>query len=405
MTCLCLLGLSAPSAQARVDESALVSHLATVESEVLQSYIGKSAANPARYYSGGQWIGEGGIECWNCYAAAGTAAAVLFDQGVGGSEYKTIAIETTNASIAQHQLPNGCFEGSPGQASPINTIFYSTLLGLNYLELRGVLDASTRSRWSASLSAAAKFLIESGQTTWYINGNINLRLTELMWLAWQVTGNPYFESQYESEWAFTRAPSQVRWPGFGLQLSVTPSKSNGADGAGYLAESAGAAPGFDPEYTMLQLDTATQMYVLSREARWLRLVNLMYNQLRPLVYITPAPRSEWDLNGIGGSRKSEDIPFSTPAMYLLVAEGVRPDLASGLMGQFTSIENTFHGAMSFTNANLYRDLAEELATPMLSEQWPKGLSAQPVKGLEAPRASRASRSPHTAGGARLGRRR
>jgi hypothetical protein len=381
LACICIAMQNAPSADAQPNESALVGHLASVESEVIQSYMGKTGTNPPRHYSDGQWFAEGGIECWFCYAAAGTAAGVLYDEGVGGSEYKQVAIETTNATIADHQVASGVFEGGAGPAA-INTAFYSVQLGLNYIELQDVLTPSTKSAWSASLAAAAHYLVESGQTTWYINGNINLRMAEVMWLAWKITGDHYFDEQYEAEWAFTIAPPQKRWTGYGLQESVVATDPDGANGAGYLAESDGEAPGFDPEYTMLQLDTATQMYVLSREARWLRLVNLMYDQLIPLVEVTSPPRSAWDLNATGGTRKNEDIPFTTPALYLLVAEGVRPELESGLVAQFTSIENEFQGAMSFTNANLYRDLAEELSTPMLNEQWPAGIDGAQVTTTE-----------------------
>ncbi len=368
-TCIC----SASTAGAEESDSHLVSQLASVQSEVIQSYMGKSMPNPPRYYADGQWLTTEGVECWNCYDAAGTAAAVLFDRGIGGHEYEQIAIETTNTAIAQRQQANGSFEGSAAQPSGETAAFYGVLLGVTYLELRNVLEPTVKSAWSTALVADANYLIKSGQTTWYINGNINLRQAEVMWLAWQITGESYFQKQYEAEWTFTIEPPQARWPGFGLHLTTDPSEPDGSNGAGYLAESGGGTPGFDPEYTMVQLDTATQMYVLSREARWLRLVNLLYNQLEPFIEVTPPPRSAWNLNAMGGSRKSLITPFSTPALYVLVAGGYRPDLAGDLSPQLTSTENEFHAAMSFSNAVLYRDLAEELATPLLDEQWPSGI--------------------------------
>ena len=369
----------------------LVARLASTESEVIDSYIGGRSPNSPRYYAAGHWYAKGGLECWNCYDAAGTAAGVLFKQGIGGEEYRRIAVATTDAAINERQRRDGSFEGSAASNAPITTAFYAVQLGIAYLELHSELDAATRNRWSSSLASAARFLVQSGQTTWYINGNINIRETEVMWLAWQATGDQYFARQYEAEWAFTTAPPQSRWPGFGLRLSVVPTRADGSNGSGYLAESGGGAPGFDPEYTMLQLDTATQMYVLSREARWLRMVNLLYNQLRPLVEVTAAPRFAWDLNATRGSRKNQKTPFTTPALYVLVAGGHRPDLAPGLGAQLASIENEFHGAMSFANANLYRDLAEELATPLLAEQWPSGV------GTPAQRHLAAKRSPATSG--------
>jgi hypothetical protein len=373
---LCVTAGHPAAAAAQGNDGQLVSQLASVESEVIQSYMGKSTPNPPRYYSDGQWYAPEGLECWNCYDGAGTAAGVLFDQGIGGHEYEQIAIETTNRAIADRQQPNGMFEGSAAQSAGITTAFYAVQLGVSYFELRNVLGAPTRKRWAAALAAAADSLITAGGTTWYVNGNINLRETEVMWLAWKVTGNPYFKQQYESEWTFTMAPPQPRWLEFGLHLTVIPTDQDGSNGAGFLAESDVVdTPGFDPEYTLLQLDTATQMYVLSREARWLRLTNLLYNQLVPRIEVTPSPNSVWILNGLGGTRKNQLVPFTTAALYVLVAGGYRPELAGGLAAQFASIETEFRKAMSVSSANFYRDLAEELSTPMLDEQWPLGVDA------------------------------
>jgi len=376
LAALCLLGRPPVAAQAEVDDAQLLHQLESTENEVVQSYMGKSSPNPPRYYSDGQWYAPEGPECWNCYDSAGTAAAVLSDQGLGGEEYARVAIETTDTAIADHQAPDGAFEGSASADAGLTTGFYAVELALNYFELRKALPAATRARWAASLAAAAEYLINSGDTTWYINGNVNLRQTEVLWLAWQVTGNPYFKQQYEQEWAFTIAPPQSRWPGFGLQITTAPTAADGSNGAGYLAESGGGAPGFDPEYTMVQLGTATSMYIFSREARWLRLMNLFYNQIIPLVEVTPPPHSVWNLNATQGARKDELTPFITSALYVLVSGGVRPELEEGLPAQFTTIEDTFHGAMTFTNATLYKDVGGELTMPILDAQWPSGVSGE-----------------------------
>jgi hypothetical protein len=376
-------------ASAIAPTSGLVHRLGLVESEVIDSYMGSSSTAPRRY-SDGTWVADGGVECWECYDAAGTAAGVLSEQGFGGPEFEHVAVETTNHAISEHQRADGAFEGSKTQSEGVATAFYAVQLGLSYVELHNELDPETAARWASALTAAARFLVNSGQTTWYVNGNINLRQVEVLWLAWQVSNEPYFEKMYEAAWTFTMAPPTPRWAGFGLHLAVPPTRPDWSDGAGYLSESGGGEPGFDPEYTMLQLDTAAQMYVLSREMRWLRLENVLYNQLAPHVEVTAPPRSAWDLNGLGGSRRSEVVPFTTPAPYVLATAGGRPELVGDLAPQFASIENEFRGAMAFTNAVLYRDLAEELTTPMLEEQWPSGITGAFVhsRGRGAQRRSR-----------------
>jgi hypothetical protein len=236
------------------------------------------------------------------------------------------------------------------------------------LELQANLSAQTRARWADAVQRAADYLINSGNMTWYINGNVNLRQTEVMWLAWAITGQQRFLTAYDQEWAFTTKPPH-RWSGYGLQVTRQPTRADGVDGKAYLAESDGiGTPGYDPSYTDAQLDTVTDLYVLTRDPRYLRLMNMMFNQLQPRI-----DRS-WTLDAEGGSRKSYMTAFMDPAVSALAASGERPDLASELGSQVHRIQLEYRQSLSYTNVNFYKGFESWLGMPLMNDEWPNGMA-------------------------------
>jgi hypothetical protein len=147
---------------------------------------------------------------------------------------------------------------------------------------------------------------------------------------------------------------------------------------------------------MVQLDTATQMYVFTREVRWLGLVNLLFNQLEPLIELTPFPNSTWELNASDGTRKNQHVAFISAAPYVLVASGDRPELESGLAGQFSRIDHDFLKSQLSTNEYFYKGLSD-LSTVLLAGQWPSGIGAPTAlagvsPSVKARRASARARS-------------
>ena len=370
-------GFAASSATADPVSSTLMS----TGNQVLESYMTQSNSSDPRYYANGVWYATDGPSCWYCYDSAAVGAATLSQQPGGSPQLRQVAIDTFNAAINQHQLPNGAFDDGTGAADGIGTGFFAVDLGMTYLELESTLDAQTRARWSASIGAAADYLINSGNTTWYVNGNVNLRQTEVMWLAWVATQQPRFLTAYDAEWSFTISPNQTRWAGFGLHVTTAPTRADGSDGAGFLAESGGGAPGFDPSYTDAQLDTATDLYVLTHDPKYLRLMNLLFNQLRPLIDQT------WTLDALNGTRKNNLEPFLDPAVSVLVANGDRPDLASGIPAQMARVQTEYVAAETFTNANYYKGFGSWISIPLLNLQWPQGMAPDtrvPQPGTSSP---------------------
>jgi hypothetical protein len=375
--CAVAFACGAPGAGAADDGyQTQVAQLESTEQAVVQSYMDRSGPTDPRYYQDGIWS-TGDDSCWYCWATAGTAAAVLSRQGSGDAAMRQVAIDTINRAIDDQQQPDGSFAAAPNNSAGIVTNFFTVEVGVAYLELRGQLDAATSARWASSVKQAVDYMIRNGEPTWYTNGNMNLRLTEDLWLAWQATGDTHYRDLYESEWSFTVAPSQARWQGFGLQITRNPTRADGADGAGYLAESGGGAPGYDPEYTMVQMNIAAQMYALSRDPRFLRLANLEMNQLLPRV------DSSWTLDATGGSRHSLKEPFTTSAMAVLVHSGTRPDLAAMLAGQLGRLELEYRGAMTYTHPNYYKGLDQWLST-VLIDAGQDAAAPAPAPTLSAP---------------------
>lgn len=362
------LAVAGPASAGAATLTPPMSGLAAVALQTLRSYVTKSSPTDTRYFSGGTWFATDGPTCWYCYDSAAAAAAVLSTVPGGDTSLTPIAVQTIDTAIAQHQTASGAFLNDAGQPDAIATDFFVVPLGLTYLQLQSQLDPTTKALWSQSIARAADYIESSGNANWYINGNLNLRQTEVFWLAWAATGAPRFLTDYDAEWNFTIAPPQSRWPGFGLHYSTVPSRSDGSDGAGYLAESGGGTPGFDPSYTQVQLDTASDLYVLTQDPRYVRLMNLLFDQLRPLI------NSSWFLDATHGTRKNDVIPFDSPGLDVLAASGDRPDLVPLVSGQVARVEADYAGAATYTHPNYYKGFAEWIAIPLLAADHPGGVA-------------------------------
>ncbi|MDQ6805696.1 MAG: hypothetical protein M3065_12175 [Actinomycetota bacterium] len=350
--------------------TAALNGLQTETQQALDSYMNHTSSSDPRYYSGGVWNATDGPPCWFCYDSAAVAAATLSRLQNKPSLAK-VTIDTFNHAISMYQLPSGAIaDTTGGTPDGIGTGFFGVNLGITYLEIKPVLSAATQASWSSALAKLASYLVTSGDTTWYVNGNDNLRYTEVEWLAWAVTHQQRFLTAYNNEWQFTIAPPQQRWTGFGLHMTRVATRADGSNGAGYLAESIfQQTPGFDPSYTMVQLDTATDLYVLTRDPRYLRLMNLEFNQLRPLV------NSGWILNARGGSRKDDMVPFVTGAVTVLAASGDRPDLVGRVSSHMSFVEGAYRQLVDITSPNFYKGFESWLAIPLLDREWPQGMAS------------------------------
>jgi len=256
--------------------------------------------------------------CWRCGTEIGTVAAMLARE-TGSKAYLSEAIATFDTTLARHRDPNGSF-GPPVTGDHFSTEAEVVTMGTAYLESRALLPSRLRAEWKTDVGAAAEQV--EPNLRFYVNGNVNLQETLAMYVAWLVTRNSRYLTDYNGSWAFTLDPGPS-WPGYGLQYTRVPTKRFGSNGSGYLAEQAGTgAPGYDPHYTLLQQDYAAELYALSRQARVLRLLNLLFNQVRPGI----DPHTMSISYGPGSRHPTGSVAlFASPSLPVL-AFANRPDL-------------------------------------------------------------------------------
>jgi hypothetical protein len=342
-------------------------------------------AGPLGPYRNGIWTTSNTV-CWACnQGGPATAAATVYM--LTGKTQPTLLQEaegTVDTAIATRQLPDGAFAGPPGdtQSPEVATVFFGVEEGNAYLELAPVLDGVRRARWQASIAAAASYLIHNGNLTWYTSGNINLGNAELFYLAWKATGNATFAGAYRQAFSFVLSPPRTRWPGRGLVIVKQPTRSDGSDGAGYLAETGAGGTGFDAEYTELQLDVASRLYLLSGDPEVLRLSNLLVNMLLPRV------NSSFMLNASGGTRHTEaarEVPLITSAFAVLGLHGGRADLAPLILPALAELQRTYANPINNYCEVYRRALGNDVSVIALAAQV-SGSPSQP-----AGRASQAAR--------------
>lgn len=344
-----LLPLTAPPADAR--DLPLSATAKNAVLQVMTDLRTQSSSTDPRFLRNDVWI-DGAPDCFRCFMGPSVLSAA---RGLdsGATDYLAAsAIDTLDKAIADHQHVTGAFipaatgEGSPG----IQTVMFANELAWTYLILGRRLDSAHKQSWAASLTKAADWLIADGDTTYYINGNINLAVAMNMDLTARITGERRFTTAAQTALDFAIAPPQDKFPGFGLQYMKTPELGDGSDGAAYFAESGGATPGFDPAYTMLQTDMASMWYLLTRKASVLRLVNLLYNQLSPRIRTT-----DWTIDVSGGTRRAAPntrYGFHGSSVAVLALKGGRSDLQPFVAAQVRASLTEYGNQTRYTSPGI-----------------------------------------------------
>ena len=378
--CLLLLGQSAPAGAAAPTARSASTPLGILTTSLADYYFRRGPHDP-RWYAGGIWHSNG-IPTWSSYAGGPASAAAVAYAVTKRPLYLHMAEGTIDRAIAARQAPTGAFVPPARDPQPVDvaTIFFCEEFGNTLLTLENDLGATRRARWSRSIARAADFLIHNKDVTWYLNGNLNSMVTSIMFFAWQATGDVRYKAAYDASWRFLLAPPIPRWKGFGLHLTHRPTALDWSNGAGYLAEAGARGPGYDPLYSHLQLTVLARLYLRSGDARALAMANLLMNQELPHV-----DQRDWLLTTTGGSRHPEHrvVPFTTPAMTILVNQGRRDDLAHELPRQLASLDATYlHALSDWTQPNMYRGLGSELAVVVQSEQAARAHTSVSLVGSE-----------------------
>jgi hypothetical protein len=355
VTIALMVGLaSSPRAAA----SAYVDTASTPASYTTAANSTYSLAEALVQSANGVWTNTTDNTCWVCNIGPATLDAVM---ATNDPTQVPIVVNTMDTAISQNQQPDGSFVGA-GEDPGINTIFFLQQLGDAYIMLQSQLNSATQTLWANAIESGASYLINSGNLTFYANGNLNLAQTEIMYLAWRVSGAQSFLNAYNQSWQFTESPTSARWAGYGLIITRQPSTSSSfdSDGAGYLTENGGSGPGFDPSYTLLQLDVASELFVLSHDARALDLMNLLANQELPLIN-----KASFVLNATNGSRHSLSEGFISTGMIILSRYG-RGDLAPLIAANTAQIDASYGQSLVYANQTGYIGLARDLE-PLLMD--------------------------------------
>ena len=376
---LCGLATSSLGAPIAQPDPAIIAQTAQLLDNCLTQISEKSDDKDTTYYENGNWIFPNSDKAYSHQAGAATGAAVLW-------KYRELHPETLNdAATARqtwlHQIAVEFFDhaikerldadGMYDKGQP-ETAFFATELATTYLTLQDSLDEATRARWRDALTRMANRWIKEGnwpnpQATgwkatdgWYTNGNFELEESELIFLMGKITGEQKYKDLFETQWKHTLSPDANRWGkyGYGLFYIKEPTKEDGADGAAYLAE-AEQEPGFDKDYGQVQLTMATRLYVMSKDARVLRLMNLLFNALDPKI-----DRKTWVLDATYGSRHSLHLPFFSCGLPILALYGGRADLAPAVADQFEKGIKPIHlenAVKNMGNPGIYSSYGTNLA--------------------------------------------
>jgi hypothetical protein len=343
------------------NRASLSTTVQTSAARMLGALSAKSGGGDTQWYAKGLWHFNEEGDCWFCGVGPATLAAVLWKtQGQQNNDLFQKAVDTYNTALASHTNPDGSF----GDETAPDTQFFGVELGTTYLLLGYKLDAPTRYRWRAAITHAADYLIHHKDITWETNGNVNLGQTEFEWMAWAITGQPRFKAAYETAYQYTVAPPQSDWAGYGLRMTKGTADSSDTSAAGYLAENGGQGPGFDPEYSMLQLSIASRSFLLTGDPRFERLTSMLWNQLSTLT-----DKGTWQLDARNGTRKSHVEPLTTSGLAVLATAGGRSDIGPLLKAQLqrgmlqTLLTNA---TQNWGTAGYYRSYGNELGTAVLA---------------------------------------
>lgn len=339
--------LSAPPARA-VDLT-LSQEATDATGRILDSLKTQSSGSDPRYFSDAVWH-DGSPDCFRCTLGPAVLSAVYASNfGLVDSQPKTDAITSLDRAIKDHQRSDGSFgpaaagEGGPG----IQTVEFANLLASTYLYLGLGLDLAHRRSWADSLTRSADYLVKSGNSRYYTNGNINLAITVNLDLTYRITKLARFKTAADASYSFTVAPPQAQWKGFGLTVTRPPTNADGSDGSGYLAEKGANGTGYDPAYGLFQTDIASMWYVVTGDARAKYLSNLLVNQLQPRVRT-----SDWTIDVSGGTRRSAPglrYRFAVSAVAVLALKGGREDLKPWVRPMTLAALKDYQSTTSYSN--------------------------------------------------------
>lgn len=240
--------------------------------------------------------------------------------------------------------------------------FYFAQFGQMVFLMAPWLDPAKLEIYKQAFIAHANWYIGPGSNmTTYINPNRNLGPLLGIWLAWKMTGDEGYLQAYEGLWWLNATPptfpsdptpiianrfpawaalNERNWPGkaftnynsypsttgYGWIQVTAPSLADGSDGSGYFPESAGGVagsganpgpngipgPGFDGDYSQIQLHHLIQLWCWTKDPRYVKYTNMLVNYQLPL------------LDKTGGLIVFKNSPYATALGPATIVAGSAP---------------------------------------------------------------------------------
>ncbi len=221
---------------------------------------------------------------------------------------------------------------------PQHAISAGATLGWIILALEGRMSAPALRRMRQCLARCYDDLQRMSLLDFYINGNYEIPLCELVYLHAHINGSEGGHEEYERCLDFLCHPDRMspRWRGHGLHIVRDPSEPDWHDAVGYFSEveevNRPEDGTFDGEYTQLQLDYLIRLWLLNGDDRILKFSNALINAILPLT-----DETTWQIDTRNGSRRNNINPFWNAGVAVLALHGGRSDFPIEKMhSQFTA---------------------------------------------------------------------
>lgn len=273
---------------------------------------------------------------WSGEAAPAAAGAAL-DNVRGTTSYLARAIAATEWALTNYATRvDGSFGPAASTDNTIDTMEFGKSFCATMLLYGDAIPAEARLRWANKIRGGCDYLRSRGAIAYYTNGNIEIGEFVFLRLAYLVCGDEWIAEYAERVWWVLHHPEEALapdWAGWGVVYDNTTIPYVAATAAttetGYFTEEGGGGVGLDWDYSQYQLDELAFYYVLSKDPRIPRLINMIMNKIWPRVTTTGV----WNLNTMGGSRQGfaapttpRPIAFITPALAVATLVMGRTDL-------------------------------------------------------------------------------
>jgi hypothetical protein len=370
---------------------------------VLHSLSKRITAWPRNTYFDGtriQLIGISGTGQADVFIPWGVTGAIVARHGHLPREhwYIDLAISQIEFFWSRQQGDGTVLQPSEFSADKVGLDFVTGPLGEAILYLKPYVSASTWTRWKTNFLRAGDSLYDSKdgsvvpESNFYVNGNREAGELWGLWMMYLISGKQAsWLARYEAQYTYmvtleSKLHAGINGGTYGFVTVVAPTQADGSDGKGYLIErkntdlpaghvvgpAGSVLDGYDPNYVNLCNQFLVRLYLHSKDARILKIINMQFNLNMDRVNTTNAVgQGGWILDGTGGSRQNNTSSFGVLTVPFLgmtmgYSSRVTPTMVATAFAELTRFESTDTLNSSFIN----RDVNQLGGWLMCFPNWP-----------------------------------